>query len=71
MFVCYRDGEPVGRIVAIKDDMHNQYNRDRVGFFGFFEAIDDQPVVNRFVDSAADWLRSLAVNACVVRSIRP
>ena len=57
MFVCYRNRKPVGRIVAIKDELHNQHNDDRVGFFGFFEAIDDQPVVESLLDSAADWLR--------------
>ncbi len=58
MFVCYRGHEPVGRIVAIKDDMHNHHNDDQVGFFGFFEAIDDQRIVNSLLDSAADWLRN-------------
>ena len=59
LFVCYRDGAPVGRIVAIKDDLHNQHTNDRVGFFGFFETIDDQQVVDRLIDSAANWLRKL------------
>ena len=59
MFVCYRNRTPVGRIVAIKDDLHNQHNCDRVGFFGFFESIDDQKVVDMLVGSAANWLREL------------
>jgi GNAT superfamily N-acetyltransferase len=57
MFVCYRDGCVVGRIVAIKDDLHNQQHGDRVGFFGFFEAIDDQVIVDALIDTAADWLK--------------
>jgi GNAT superfamily N-acetyltransferase len=56
-FICYRNGEAVGRIVAIKDDLHNEFNHDRVGFFGFFETIDDQDVVNQLLETAADWLR--------------
>ena len=56
MFVCYRGGDIVGRIAAIKDTLHNEHNQDRVGFFGFFEAIDDQDVVNELVSAAADWL---------------
>ncbi|MCP4778973.1 MAG: GNAT family N-acetyltransferase, partial [Planctomycetaceae bacterium] len=31
MFVCYRNGQTVGRIVAIKDDLHNEHHNDRVG----------------------------------------
>lgn len=59
MFVCYRGRHPVGRIVAIKDDLHNQHHGDQVGFFGFLESIDDQHVVSRLLDSAANWLRPL------------
>jgi GNAT superfamily N-acetyltransferase len=55
-FVCYRDGEPVGRIAAIKDDLHNEYYRDRLGFFGFFECTNDQHVANALIDAASTWL---------------
>ncbi len=40
------DGETVGRIGAIKNDMHNKEHQDRVGFYGFFESINDQTVAN-------------------------
>jgi len=55
-FLCYRDGESVGRIVAIKDDLHNDYYSDRVGFFGFFESIDDHQVAAALLDRAQAWL---------------
>lgn len=55
-FVCYLDGRPVGRIGAIKDDLHNQYYNDRVGFFGFFECPNDQQVANALIHVAANWL---------------
>ncbi len=57
MFVCYRDRSIVGRIVAIKDDLHNQHHDDRVGFFGFFEAIEDQVIVDALIEAAAQWLK--------------
>ena len=53
-----RDGRPVGRIGAIKNDMHNKEHGDRVGFYGFFESIDDQEVANTLFDTAAAWLRA-------------
>ncbi len=62
MFVCYRKGEIVGRIVAIKDDLHNEQHNDRVGFFGFFEAIDDQTIVDALIEAASDWLRERGCN---------
>ena len=51
------DGRIVGRIAAIKNDMHNREHQDKVGFFGFFEAIDDQAVANALFDTAAAWLK--------------
>ena len=55
-FICYQNQQPVGRIVAIKDDLHNEYYGDKVGFFGFFETIDDQDVANLLIDEASQWL---------------
>ena len=61
MFVCYRGQTPVGRIVAIKDQMHNDQHGDQVGFFGCFEAEDDQTVVDALISSASAWL---VANGC-------
>jgi len=47
-----------GRIAAIQNDLHNQIHEDRVGFYGFFESIDDQAVANALWDAAAAWLRT-------------
>jgi len=56
-FLAQRDGQVVGRIAAIKNDLHNQTYHDRVGFYGFFESVDDQGVANALFDAAAEWLR--------------
>ena len=52
------DGRTAGRIGAIKNDMHNKEHQDRVGFYGFFESIDDHDVANALFDAAAAWLRA-------------
>jgi GNAT superfamily N-acetyltransferase len=57
-FLARVNGRIVGRIGAIKNDMHNKEHQDRVGFYGFFEAIDDQDVANALFDTAAAWLKS-------------
>ena len=36
----------VGRIAAISNRLHNETHGDRVGFFGFFESVDDQAVAD-------------------------
>jgi GNAT superfamily N-acetyltransferase len=51
------DGRTVGRIGAIKNDLHNREHHDRVGFYGFFESIDDPGVAGALFDTAAAWLR--------------
>jgi GNAT superfamily N-acetyltransferase len=57
LFLARRNGELVGRIAAIKNDLHNKYHNDNVGFFGFFESINDQEVANALFDSAKKWLK--------------
>lgn len=57
-FIARRDGRMVGRIAAVKNDAHNREHNDRVGFYGFFESIDDQAVANALFDTAAAWVRA-------------
>ncbi len=57
MFLAEKDGEVVGRIAAIKNDLHNEYHKDKVGFFGFFECINDQEVASALFDKAKEWLK--------------
>ncbi|HEX4574216.1 MAG TPA: hypothetical protein VH158_03735 [Gemmatimonadales bacterium] len=57
-FLARRDGRIVGRIGAIKNDAHTQTHGDRVGFYGFFESVDDQAVAGALFDAAAQWLRA-------------
>jgi GNAT superfamily N-acetyltransferase len=56
-FIAERDGEVVGRIAAITNRLHNETHNDKVGFFGFFECIDDQRVADALFQAAAEWCR--------------
>ena len=56
-FLARTNGRVVGRIAAIKNDAHNKEHADRVGFYGFFESVNDQTVANALFDRAARWLR--------------
>ncbi|MFL5402733.1 MAG: GNAT family N-acetyltransferase [Gemmatimonadales bacterium] len=58
-FIGERNGEVVGRIAAISNRLHNETHDDRVGFFGFFECVDDQGVADALFGAAADWCRTL------------
>ena len=57
-FLAERGGDVLGRIAAISNRLHNDIHRDRVGFFGFFETVDDQTVADALLAAAADWCRS-------------
>jgi len=56
LFVAKRGGEIVGRIAAIDDDIHRQVWNENLGFFGEFEAINDEAVAQALVGAASDWL---------------
>jgi GNAT superfamily N-acetyltransferase len=57
-FLAERAGEVVGRVAAIHNRLHNETHEDRVGFFGFFESVDDPAVAGALLDAAADWCRA-------------
>ena len=56
LFVARRDGVPVGRIAAIENRAHNAFYQDRVGFFGFFESVNDPAVAGELFAAAETWL---------------
>jgi hypothetical protein len=56
-FLAYRNEDVVGRIAAIKNDIHLKYHNDSAGQFGFFECINDQQVANALFDTAKSWMK--------------
>ena len=58
LFLATENGRLVGRIAAIENRAHNRFHDDRVGFFGFFECVDDQRVADALFSAAETWLRS-------------
>ena len=58
LYIAERNGAVVGRIGAVINDVHNKVHGEEVGFFGFFETVQDQDVANTLLNAAAAWLRS-------------
>jgi GNAT superfamily N-acetyltransferase len=56
-FLARRGGEPVGRVAAIVNHLHNEFHEERTGFFGFFEVLEDAEAAAALLESAAAWLR--------------
>jgi hypothetical protein len=56
--LALRDGKPVGRCTAFVNRRHNEQWRDKTGFFGYFESVEDTQVAGTLLEAAADWLRA-------------
>jgi len=54
-FVAYLDGEPVGRITAHVDFLYQKQYNAKAGFFGFFDAINNQEVVDALFKKCEEW----------------
>ncbi len=58
LFLAERAGDgAVGRVSAHVNTLHNEYHKDRTGFFGFFECIEDEVVSGALLERAEGWLR--------------
>jgi len=58
LFLAYKDGKIVGRIAAIIDDLCIKKEKEDIGYFGFFEVINDYKVAESLFDAAKKWLKS-------------
>jgi GNAT superfamily N-acetyltransferase len=56
-YLAYRNGELVGRIGAILNKQHNEFHKDKTGFFGFLECVDDIEISKALLDTAKIWLK--------------
>ena len=56
-FLAKKGEKNVGRIAAIKNNNHLKTHNDGVGFFGFFECINDQEVADALFRKAEIWLK--------------
>jgi GNAT superfamily N-acetyltransferase len=65
LFLAWRDGRVVGRIMAILNRAHNEFHNERAGFFGFFEVENDKQAAAALLDAAREWVRDRG--AAVIR----
>ncbi len=56
-FLAKRGKKVEGRIAAIINHNHNLYHDDRVGFFGFFETVEDEKVGMKLLSAAEEFLK--------------
>jgi hypothetical protein len=56
-FLSKQEGKFVGRVASIVDRRHNEFHNDSVGFFGFFESVNDCSVLSSLLDAVSRELR--------------
>jgi len=56
-FLAWQNGHTVGRISAAINHRYNQHYGDKIGFFGFFEVIEDYSVASTLLDKARKWVK--------------
>lgn len=62
MFLAY-DGKIIkGRIAAILNNNHNEFNKTKEGFFGFFDCENNKETSSQLFASAINWLKEQSVN---------
>jgi hypothetical protein len=57
LFIAYRNNEIVGRIAVTIDHSLSGKEKTTIGFFGFFESINDYTVAKGLLDTAQNWLK--------------
>lgn len=62
-FLARKGGMLCGRIAAIINHRHNEFHNEKVGFFGFFECINDLDASNILFKSADEWIKTKGVSA--------
>jgi len=60
-FLAIRDGEVVGRVVAIINRKLVEKLESNTGRFGWFESIQDPAVTSALIGAAEEWLASMGV----------
>lgn len=62
LFLAYKDGKIVGRIAAITNENHNKFHEDNIGFFGFFESVNDFEVAQKLFEATENWIKEKGKN---------
>ncbi len=57
LFIAERDGKTIGRVAAILNHNYNKFHNETMGFFGFFDCIDDKETAKALLEKAGSWLK--------------
>ena len=58
-FLAVSDNKIVGRIASIRNNVHNRIYKERTGFFGLFESVDNYEVAELLFDKVKEMFRTV------------
>ncbi len=58
LWLAKSNGKIVGRIAAVANNNYNDFHKSNVGFFGFFDVINDSNVAKSLLTTAKIWLKN-------------
>lgn len=61
-YLARRNGKVIGRVAAIRNRAHEEFHGESMGFFGFFECVDDPEVAMGLLGTAREYLRTLGLS---------
>jgi GNAT superfamily N-acetyltransferase len=62
-WLAERGGRVVGRLMVIVNHIHNRKYDEQLGFFAFFECVDDAAAARALFDTGDAWLRQRGMTA--------
>lgn len=63
LYLAYKNDAIVGRIAAVCNTSYNKFHNSNVGFFGFFDCIDDQEIANALLSKAEEYSKQFGFEA--------
>ena len=63
LFMAYEGGKPIGRLCVLVNRKFNEYHHTNIGFFGFFDCVNDEKVSSALFKAGEDYLRAQGVSA--------
>jgi hypothetical protein len=62
-FIAKRGDEIVGTIAPFINYRHNEFHNENIGFFGFFEVLEDPEAAALLLDTAENWVKGRGFDA--------
>ncbi len=65
LFLAIKNKKIVGRIAVFIDKKYCETKRNKIGFFGFFECINDIEISSKLFETAANWMNLFKIKKII------